>query len=246
MTKAGAIHIGTSGWHYRHWEGPFYPDNISADKYLEYYSRFFHTVEINNTFYKMPAKKTIGEWRETVPEKFIFSVKASRYITHMKKLKDPLAAVSNFIKTVKLFKEKLGPILFQLPPNWHMNPERLDSFIRTLPRLYGYAFEFRDTSWFDPAVYEILEKHNNAFCIYEIGGQSSPRIATANFVYIRLHGPEGPYQGQYSPDALAEWADSLSAWTKEGKEVFCYFDNDEAGYAPQDAMSLEDMVKDRG
>ncbi len=244
MTKEKNIHIGTSGWHYKHWEGPFYPENISTDKYLEYYSKFFHTVEINNTFYKMPEKKTIKTWRETVPGNFIFSVKASRYITHMKKLKDAKAPVSGFIKAVKSFKGKLGPILFQLPPNWHINPERLNSFIRVLPRGYRYAFEFRHPSWFDPEIYGILEKHNKAFCMYEIGGQTSPKITTADFVYIRLHGPEGPYQGQYKTDVLAEWADAFSAWTKLGKEVFCYFDNDEAGYAPQDAMNLQDMVKD--
>lgn len=243
MTKEKSIHIGTSGWHYEHWEGPFYPDHISSGEYLEYYSKFFHTVEINSSFYKMPDKETIREWRETVPEKFIFSVKASRYITHMKKLKDPAAAVSNLITTISLFKDKLGPILFQLPPNWHVNPERLDSFTKLLPRDQRYAFEFRDTSWFDSRVYEILEKYNAAFCIYEIGGLQSPRIVTADIVYIRLHGPDGPYRGQYTTPVLADWASTFSTWAKQGKQIFCYFDNDEAGYAPRDAMKLQDMVR---
>lgn len=242
MTKGKHIHIGTSGWHYGHWKGPFYPENISSDKYLEYYSKFFHTVEVNSSFYRMPDKETVREWRDTVPERFIFSVKASRYITHMKKLKEHGEAVSHLINTVSFFKYKLGPILFQLPPRWYVDAERLESFIKSLPRTYDYAFEFRDTSWFDSRIYEILEKYNMAFCIYEIGGLKSPRIVTADIVYIRLHGPDGPYRGQYSTHVLENWTGALSTWAKQGKEIFCYFDNDEAGYAPQDAMRLQDMV----
>ncbi|MEW6143400.1 MAG: DUF72 domain-containing protein [Thermodesulfobacteriota bacterium] len=242
MAKDRHIHIGTSGWHYGHWEGPFYPDHIKSDRYLEYYSKFFHTVEINSSFYRMPDKETVREWRDTVPEKFIFSVKASRYITHMKKLKEPLEAVSFLVNTVSLFENKLGPILFQLPPRWHVDAERLESFVRSLPRNRSYAFEFRDTSWFDKRVYEILERHNMAFCIYEIGRVLSPRIVTADIVYVRLHGPDGPYRGKYSDHVLEGWAGAFSGWAKQGMEVFCYFDNDEAGYAPQDAMRLQEMV----
>jgi uncharacterized protein YecE (DUF72 family) len=242
MANVKHIHIGTSGWHYGHWEGPFYPENISSDKYLEYYSKFFHTVEINSSFYRMPDKETIRQWRDTVPERFIFSVKASRYITHMKKLKEPREAVSFLINTVSLFKDKLGPILFQLPPRWHVDAERLESFVRSLPQGRSYAFEFRDTSWFDKRVYEILEKHNMAFCIYEIGRVLSPKIVTADIVYVRLHGPDGPYRGKYSDRVLEGWAGAFSTWANQGKEVFCYFDNDEAGYAPQNAMRLQEMV----
>lgn len=244
MEEEKHIHIGTSGWHYGHWEGPFYPANISSEKYLEYYSKFFHTVEINSSFYRMPDKETIRQWRDIVPGKFIFSVKASRYITHMKKLKEPREAVSYLITTVSLFKNKLGPILFQLPPKWHVNPERLESFIESLPNGYSYAFEFRDTSWFDDRIYGILKKYNAAFCIYEIGGVKSPRIVTADIVYIRLHGPDGPYRGQYSDTVLANWAGRISKWRNEGKKIYCYFDNDEASYAPQDAMRLASMLKD--
>lgn len=236
------IHIGTSGWHYGHWEGPFYPADISSEKYLEYYSKSFHTVEINSSFYRMPDRETIREWRDTVPENFIFSIKASRYITHMKKLKETREAVSYLTSTVSLFKNKLGPILFQLPPRWHVNPERLESFVKSLPGNYDYAFEFRDTSWFDDSVYEILEKHNMAFCLYEIGRVVSPRIVTADTVYIRLHGPDGPYRGQYSDSELSDWAHAILKWRKEGKEIYCYFDNDEQGYAPLDAMRLQEMV----
>ena len=242
MEKDKHIHIGTSGWHYGHWEGPFYPEHITSGKYLEYYSKFFHTVEINSSFYRMPDKETIREWRDMVPEKFIFSVKASRYITHMKKLKEPREAVSFLINTVSLFENKLGPILFQLPPRWHVDAERLESFVGSLPQNYRYVFEFRDTSWFDGRIYDILEKHNMAFCIYEIGGVKSPKTVTADIVYIRLHGPDGPYRGQYSDHVLKDWAGRFLNWRNEGKEIYCYFDNDEAGYAPQNAMRLQEMV----
>jgi uncharacterized protein YecE (DUF72 family) len=242
MPKEKHIHIGTSGWHYGHWEGPFYPENISSDKYLEYYSKFFHTVEVNSSFYRMPDKETVRQWRDTVPDKFIFSVKASRYITHMKKLKEPREAVTFLINTVSLFENKLGPILFQLPPRWHVDAERLESFIRSLPLDCSYAFEFRDTSWFDKRVYEILERHNMGFCIYEIGRVLSPQIVTADIVYVRLHGPDGPYRGKYSDHVLENWAGAFSTWANQGKEIFCYFDNDEAGYAPQNAMRLQEMV----
>ena len=242
MSKQKHIHIGTSGWHYGHWEGPFYPKDISSDEYLEYYSKHFHTVEVNNSFYKIPDQETIREWRDTVPKRFIFSVKASRYITHMKKLKDPDKGVPNLMSAISLFENKLGPILFQLPPNWHANPERLEAFIISLPRNYDYAFEFRDTSWFDDRIYKILEKHNTAFCIYELGDVMSPKIITSDLIYIRLHGPAGPYKGQYKTSALEEWAKSISKWSKHGKKIYCYFDNDEAGYAPRDAMRLQDMV----
>ena len=244
MAKERKIHIGTSGWHYKHWQGPFYPKDVPTERYLEYYSKLFHTVEINNTFYNLPDKKTIREWRESVPAEFIFSVKASRYITHMKKLKDPRKPVEKFIDTVKLLKDKLGPILFQLPPRWRVNPERLETFVESLPSSYRYAFEFRDPSWFDSRIYEILEKYNKSFCIYEIGGLTSPRIVTADFVYIRLHGPDGPYRGQYKTDVLREWAGELSRWKSQDKDIYFYFDNDEAGYAPQDAMRLRNTLYD--
>jgi len=244
MVRKTKIHIGTSGWHYKHWRGPFYPEEVRSEQYLKYYTKHFHTVEINNTFYNLPDKKTVREWRKAVPDQFIFSVKASRYITHMKKLKDPRKSVEKFISTVKLFKDSLGPILFQLPPRWRVNPERLETFVESLSDDYLYTFEFRDPSWFDPRIYEILEKHNKAFCIFEIGELKSPKIVTADFVYIRLHGPDGPYRGQYKTDVLRQWAGAVSKWRKQDKDVYLYFDNDEAGYAPQDAIKLQNMLHD--
>ena len=244
MRPTGKIHIGTSGWHYSHWQGPFYPDEMAKKEFLRYYADHFHTVEINNSFYRLPKKETLTAWRDSVPSGFIFTVKASRYITHMKKLKDPSEPLHTLLKTVEVLGDKLGPVLFQLPPRWRFNPQRLEYFLDSLPDDYRYAFEFRDPSWFDPRAYESLSKHGAAFCIYELAGQLSPKQITADFVYIRLHGPaEEPYRGQYHVNVLSGWAGAFSTWTEEGREIFCYFDNDEAGYAAQDALRLQEMLR---
>jgi uncharacterized protein YecE (DUF72 family) len=237
------IHIGTSGWHYDHWQGPFYPESIPKEEFLAYYCERFHTVEINNTFYQMPEKKTLSNWKETVPQDFIFSVKASRYITHMKKLKDPSQPVNKFLNRVDTIKDRLGPILFQLPPRWHCNPERLINFLDKLPSGYRYTFEFRDPTWFKEEIYDILRDNNAAFCMYDFNGRLSPKIITSDFIYIRLHGPDGKYSGQYSEQALAEWVGAFSQWLKKGEEIFCYFDNDEKGYAVQNAIELRKMLE---
>lgn len=235
------IHIGTSGWHYDHWRGLFYPDDV-GDR-LGFYARQFKSVEINNTFYRQPKTQTLRDWRDTVPSDFRFAVKASRYITHMKKLKEPAESLGNFIELVETLGDKLGPLLFQLPGNWHFNGERLAQFLAMLPDDLRCAFEFRDPSWHNQEVYALLARHNVAFCIFEIGGQRAPRETTADFVYIRLHGPEKtPYEGQYDIQALSGWAGAISTWAKQGKDVYCYFDNDQSGYAPQDARRLQSML----
>jgi len=236
------FHIGTSGWHYAHWKGPFYPEDLEAGRYLRYYLDRFRTVEINHTFYKMPGVETLREWKETVTDDFIFSVKASRYITHMKKLKDPVDPVSNFLEKIRVLGASLGPILFQLPPNWGFNPDRLESFLDSLPEGHRYAFEFRDPSWFDERAYRLLSQNSAAFCIYDFDRRQSPKEITADFIYIRLHGPHGPYRGQYSTQSLSGWAGALSAWKGEVDEIFCYFDNDQEGFAPRDALRLKKML----
>ena len=242
MRGEGRIHIGTSGWHYAHWRGPFYPKEMPLEEFLNYYIRHFRTVEINNSFYQLPRIETFEMWRRTVPQSFVFAVKGSRYITHMKKLKDPEKSVSIFLERVRILKEKLGPILFQLPPRWKLNPERLESFLEALPKEFRYAFEFRDSSWFRDETLEILSKHGAAFCIYDLAGFQSPKEVTSDLIYIRLHGPGDRYQGKYPPQTLAGWAGVFAAWAKKKKEIFCYFDNDQAGYAAQDALSLQGLI----
>jgi uncharacterized protein YecE (DUF72 family) len=237
------VHVGTSGWHYGDWAGPFYPKDLPKKKFLPFYAEHFHTVEINNSFYRLPKEETLKAWRKSVPPGFVFTVKASRYITHMKKLKDPKDALSSFLERVQALGDKLGPILFQLPPRWRFNPERFYDFLETLPTRHRYAVEFRDQSWQNPSVYEAMKLFGIAFCIYDLNGYLSPKEITADFIYIRLHGPKGAYRGKYNIQTLSGWAGAISAWTNQGREVFCYFDNDEAGYAAQNALRLQEMME---
>ncbi len=210
---------------------------------LDYYSSRFNTVEINSSFYRTPEVKTLSGWREKVPAGFIFSIKASRFITHNKNLKDPEKTLPFFLERIAALGDNLGPVLFQLPPRWKLNLPRFENFLNTLPRRLRYVFELRNPTWFDPRVYTALRRHNAAFCIYDLNGAVSPRIITADFIYIRLHGPDGPYRGQYTVEALKGWAKDFSRWSGEAGEIFCYFDNDEAGYAPVDALRLKGIVR---
>ena len=241
--KNATCHIGTSGWHYEHWKGPFYPENYSQKDFLSFYSNHLGTVEINNSFYHLPNIAAFQQWHDTVEKDFLFAVKASRYITHMKKLKDPENSLAKFLSAIQGLKNKLCIILFQLPPYWHRNEERLESFLSVLPKKLKCAFEFRDKSWFNEDIYKLLSKYNAAFCIYEIAGEMSHEIITADYIYIRLHGPDNQkYQGDYTKNQLSSWAEKFHKWMKEGREIFCYFDNDQNGYAAKNAMTLQKMM----
>ena len=237
------IHIGTSGWHYDHWTGPFYPENLSPNDYFGFYAKHLHSVEINNSFYRLPTKETIIHWRDTSPPGFIFTVKASRYITHMKKLKRPNDSLKSLLERVGLLEEKLGAILFQLPPRWSLNLKRLEDFLHILPGDYRYAFEFRDPSWSESGVYEALAQYGAAFCIYDFKGCLSAKEVTADFIYLRFHGPnQDAYHGKYDRQFIAGWAEAFSDWSKKNIEIFCYFDNDEAGFAVQNALELQSIL----
>ncbi|WP_192821772.1 DUF72 domain-containing protein [Rufibacter sp. LB8] len=242
MQEKGNIHIGTSGWHYTHWKGTFYPVGTPSSQFTAYYLTKFQTVEINNSFYRLPTPETFAAWRDSVPEHFLFSVKASRYITHMKKLKEPQQGLQQFLGNAQGLGEKLGPVLFQLPPAWRVNVERFREFLQALPPYFRYTFEFREPSWYHPEIYALLRQHNHAFCIYDLAGHQSPLEVTADFVYVRLHGPGEKYQGSYTPEALQEWANLCLAWAEEGKDVFVYFDNDIGSHAPSNAMTLQELV----
>ena len=237
------IHVGTSGWSYRHWAGLFYPENLSSNQYLSYYAERFSAVEVNSMFYHLPDRRTLTAWRDQTPEGFVFACKASRYITHFKKLRDPEASLVRFFNAIDVLGEKRGPVLFQLPPRWHVNVQRLADFLSVRPTWYRCVFEFRDESWFTTDVYDLLEKHRVATCFYDLKGHVSPLKATGEFVYVRLHGPDGPYRGQYPRRTLAEWADRLITWQGEGKEAFCFFNNDERGSAAKDAQHILGMIE---
>ena len=237
------LNIGTSGWNYNHWRGPFYPKDLPAEQWQNYYMERFNTVEVNNTFYQLPSEKTYAKWRDQAPKGFQYALKASRYITHMKKLKDPDQPLGNFLSHAEKLGDKFGPVLFQLPPRWKMNTDRLADFLKALPRGFRFAFEFRDNSWWDEPVYELLKKHNAAFCIFDLEGKQSPAELTADFAYVRLHGPNGAYQGKYDDPALSEWARQFNSWMQKDLAVFCYFDNDENGYAAQNAQRLKELAE---
>jgi len=251
------LHIGTSGWHYKHWIGNFYPERCPAGRMIEYYARSFDAVELNNTFYKLPTVNALRAWHDATPPNFYFAVKASRFITHNKKLKDPENALDNLLpRIIEGLGHKLGPVLFQTAPAWTINLERLQLFLDALPRSSGppprpgsvhdgvplrYAFEFRHPSWHVDAVYEILHHFNAAFCIFDIGGFHAPLEVTADWAYMRLHGPGEKYEGSYAQPTLRRWARRIEDW-RSLRQIEVYFDNDQAGYAAANALALKRML----
>jgi uncharacterized protein YecE (DUF72 family) len=242
MALPAGVHIGTSGWHYKHWRGPFYPDKFPAAQMLDFYTRHFDTVEINNSFYRLPSETAVLNWRESTPGGFCFAMKGSRFLTHMKKLADPEPGIAKFMERADLLGTKLGPIIFQLPPWWELNLPRLESFLEALPRGHHYAFELRNSTWRTEEVYRLLRKRNAAFCIYELAGYHTEFTLTANFAYVRLHGPGGAYAGSYDRAALHRWAGRIREWKKELRAIHVYFDNDQAGYAAENARTLKELV----
>jgi uncharacterized protein YecE (DUF72 family) len=209
---------------------------------LSLYAQHFDTVELNNTFYRLPGENGLHHWRESTPPGFCFAAKGSRFITHMKKLSEPEAAVAKFFERVDLLGAKLGPIVFQLPPWWEVNLERLENFLKALPRGHSYAFELRNFSWHTQDVVKLLQRHQAAFCIFDIAGQQSDYLVTADFTYVRLHGPGGAYQGSYSAQALEKWAARILQWRKELRAVYVYFDNDQEAYAIHNALHLKQLL----
>jgi uncharacterized protein YecE (DUF72 family) len=237
------IRIGTSGYHYKHWRGPFYPKQISSHEMLACYSQSFDTVELNNSFYRLPTEAAFDNWRQSTPADFIFAVKASRFLTHQKKLKDPESALQNFLPRAARLSTKLGPILFQLPPKWRVNPLRLEALLEVLPRDLRYVFEFRDQSWIQPEIDKLLARFRAAFCIYELAGYQSPLTITSDFAYVRLHGPGiEKYQKSYSNDRLRRWSKQIEEWATGLAAIYVYFDNDQAGYAARNALTLKQMI----
>ncbi len=235
------INVGTSGWHYAHWKDRYYPRGLSSDRWLSYYAKTFSCVEINASFYRLPREETVRSWVEQTPETFRFAVKASRLITHMKKLHECAQILENFLAVVAKFEGKLGPILFQLPPHWRVHARRLEQFLTLLPSHHHYAFEFRDASWHTAEIYALLKAHNAAFCQFELAGFQSPDPITADFIYIRLHGPGSAYGGSYTVRALSNWARKLNAWRSRVREIYLLFDNDELGYAVHNARLISDL-----
>lgn len=241
--SAGPIRIGTSGWHYLHWRGPFYPPDLPASSMLRWYTRHFDCVELNNSFYRLPTREAFARWRDTAPEGFAFAVKASRFMTHVKKLADAPQTIGRLTAAAAGLGPGRGPVLFQLPPAWGVDTGRLRAFLDAWPRDWPSAWEFRDDSWFCDPVYEILAEHGAGLCLHDLHGRRTPEALTAALVYVRMHGPGKPYEGSY-PDALLEtWARKLVGWAAGGSTPWVFFNNDWQAHAVGDAMRLRARVR---
>lgn len=243
ISQSGQCWIGTSGWSYPDWKGTFYPPHWPTGRYLEYYARHFSSIELNNTFYHLPKVDAVQHWTEIVPNDFLFSIKASRFITHIQKLSGNASSVHRFFEHIEPLTPHMGPILFQLPGRWHMDLERLQEFIELLPEGHRYAFEFRDQTWLNPDVYAVLAKANIALCLYDFGGTALDPKLTADFTYLRFHGPQkNPYTGQYSKRFLQKWARQIQRWQASGVDVYCYFDNTANAAAIHNAETLQSLI----
>lgn len=238
------VFVGTSGWIYGHWDGVFYPQGLPYKEKLEYFAKRFKTTEINYSFYHLPRPATFRNWARRVPQGFVFSVKASRFITHIKRLKGVKEPTDTFIKNAESLGKKLGPILFQFPPSFKADLKRLEAFLKILPKKHRFAFEFRHPSWFCEEVYKLLKKYRTALCIADSPGYPKEIKATAGFVYIRMHGSKKLFSSEYTPKELQEWAGIIKAFLKQKKDVFVYFNNDAAGFAVKNATQLLKMSKE--
>ena len=235
--------IGTSGWNYPHWRKIFYPEKLSEKKWLEYYSTCFRTVELNNTFYRTPREKTLDGWFETAPEGFIFSVKASRYITHLKQLKDTEGHVKKFYGLVGRLGRKLGPVLFQLPSRFKLNEnnrDKLKKFLSSLPPEQENVLEFRDPAWWDDKVYSLLEEHGAAFCCVSGLGMPPGIIITSDTAYFRFHGKD--YSTSYTEEELSNFSKKIKRL--DARRVYAYFNNDSNAYAVGNALRLKELFGD--
>jgi len=236
-------YIGTSGWHYEHWRQRFYPRELAKAMWLEFYAGHFSTVELNNSFYRLPSEVALANWRDLSPEGFIFAVKVSRFITHIKRLKDSGEALETFLGRARGLGEKLGPLLYQLPPSMHRDDERLKSFLDILPGGMKHVLEFRHQSWLEEGVFQLLRNYNTGFCVFDMPGLSCPVVATADFAYIRFHGSTGLYSSCYTDSELADWARKLASLAVKLEAVYIYFNNDDEAFAVRNAKTLRSYLK---
>jgi len=252
--KEGKLYIGTSGWVYSHWEGIFYPEDLPGKDKLKYFSEYFKTAEVNYSFYHLPKPSTYQNWYKQTPKDFIFAVKASRFITHIKRLKDVKEPWKTFLENALNLKEKLGPILFQFPPSFSANDEnikRLEEFLKFITKYkilntkykIRFAFEFRHPSYCDEKVYKLLKKYNCAWVISNSPSFPKAEEITADFIYIRMHGSKVLFSSKYTTQELKFLVQKIKKWQKDRKDIYVYFNNDFAGYAVDNAKSLEKFLK---
>ena len=240
------ILIGTSGWSYRSWRGPFFPEKLPARLHLEFYAERFPTAELNGVFYRTPTEDAVRGWADQTPDDFVFAWKASKFITHWKRLKDTARNSLDLMESrLRLLRGKAGPVLFQLPPRFEKDRERLARFLEMLPVRRPYAFEFRHPSWYEDDIIDLLRDNNIALCISDHHDAPSPWLATADHIYVRGHGPQGRYRDRYSAQALSKWARWLKDQRKRGHHAYVYFDNDQKSAAPKDAARLIELLLPR-
>ena len=230
----GVLRLGTCGWSHAHWRGSFYPHGLAEPDWLPYYAQRFSTVEVNSSFYRLPSTWTLAAWRQDVPAGFVFAVKASRFITHLKKLADPAQTLPPFLQRVRRLEPQLGPLLFQLPPRWRRDERRLRAFLDALPAGFRYVLEFRDPSWFDLRVLDQLRAAGVGFCIHESARMRGPLAVTADFAYLRLSGAD---------PGLQPWAATIARWLAAGRDVYCYLDDDSAARAAANAARLRALLE---
>ncbi len=235
-------HIGCSGWYYDHWRGLFYPEALPKTKWLQFYAQRFNTVELNNSFYHLPSEKAFVTWKESTPNNFTFAVKVSQFITHIKRLRNLNSAVENFLSRACLLQSKLGPFLYQLPPNMKRNDKILESFLSSLPQEYQHVFEFRHESWLNNSVFKILRRYNASLCIFDMPDFTCPPVITGDIVYVRFHGSTNLYSSCYSDKELSQWAEKIIQLKKRAKTVYIYFNNDAEAFAVKNATILTEFI----
>jgi uncharacterized protein YecE (DUF72 family) len=238
--------IGTSGWHYDSWRGPFFPEDVPKKDWLRWYATRFPSTELNGVFYRTPTVEAVRGWFEQTPDDFVFAWKASKFITHWKRLTpNSRNSITLMESRLRLLKHKAGPVLFQLPPKFTVNRERLASFLKLLRKPRPYAFEFRHPSWYSDEIFDLLREHDIALCLSDHHDAPAPWQVTARHVYVRGHGPGGRYQDHYPVKTLQAWARDIRKWKRQRRTVYVYFDNDQKSAAPKDALKLIELVKRR-
>ena len=251
VVPPGVAHIGCSGWHYPSWKGTIYPAELPTTEWLRAYSAWFPTVELNNSFYRLPSEQTFAGWRRQVPRGFLFAVKASRFLTHIKRLRDPEEPVNRLLTHARPLGPTLGPILYQIPPRWFPDADRLESFLAALPhRLTAtsrvrlqHVLEMRDPRGYEPWVIDLLREYGVTLCVHDMVGSQSPLLTVGPIVYVRFHGFGTKYGGSYPDNVLDEWAAWIRRALDMGRDAFVYFNNDINGYAVYDAERLRLRVE---
>lgn len=240
------LFVGTSGWQYAHWRRAFYPEKLPQRLWLTYFAERFQTVEVNNTFYNLPEKSVFEHWSSITPDDFVFATKMSRFLTHQKRLRDPAEPVRNFMDRAGSLGRKQGPVLIQLPPRFHANPQRLGETLAQFDAPVRVAVEFRDDTWFTPATRAVLERSGAALCLADSPRRTQPVWRTAEWGFVRLHEGSGSQAPGYDPEALRRWVERIAEIWPRGADVYVYFNNDAMGYAIRDAMRFAELASAAG